>query len=70
MSAEIPETFEEWRHCIEHECRIKLTREYIEQRLAILHKPSHEATQRFIHHYGEHHWQQVVSWFERALIQH
>jgi hypothetical protein len=70
MSTEIPETFDEWQHCIEQECRIKLTHDYIEQRLTILRALNHEETQRFIHHYGEHHWQQIVKWFERALIQH
>lgn len=68
MSTHIPETFDEWRHCIEQECRIVLTKEYIEQRLAILRELNHEETQRFIRHYGEHHWQQVVRWFERAQI--
>ncbi|MGG7055676.1 hypothetical protein [Nitrosomonas sp. ANs5] len=69
MSTHIPETFDEWRHCIEQECRIVLTKEYIEQRLAILRELNHEETQRFIRHYGEHHWQQVVRWFERAQNQ-
>ena len=67
MSAEIPETFDEWRYCIEQECQIGLTREYIEQRLTILRALNHEETQRFIRHYGDHHRQRVVSWFERAL---
>ncbi|SEN04655.1 hypothetical protein [Nitrosomonas marina] len=67
MSAEIPETFDEWRYCIEQECKIILTRKYIEQRLTILTALDHEETQRFIRLYGDHHWQQVVSWFERAL---
>jgi hypothetical protein len=67
MSAEIPEIFNEWRHCIEQECQIKLTQDYIEQRLVILRALNHEETQRFIRHYGKHHWQRVVNWFERAL---
>ena len=67
LSAEIPETFDEWRYCIEQECQIKLTQEYIEQRLAILRVLDHEETQRFIRLYGNHHWQRVVSWFDRAL---
>jgi len=68
MSTNIPETFDEWQHCIEQECRIALTKEYIEQRLAVFRELNHEETQRFIRHYGEHHWQQVVRWFERAQI--
>jgi hypothetical protein len=68
MSAEIPETFGEWRHCIEQECQIRLTREYIEQRLMILRATNHGETQRFIRHYGNHHWQRVVNWFEQAFL--
>lgn len=67
MSAEIPETFNEWRYCIEQKGQIKLTQKYIEQRLAILRVLDHEETQQFIRLYGDHHWQRVVSWFERAL---
>lgn len=65
MSAIIPETFSEWRHCIEHDCGIRLTREFIEKRLAILREPQYEETQRFIRHYGKAHLQRIVSWLER-----
>lgn len=66
MSAVIPETFGEWRHCIEHDCGIQLTAEFIQRRLMILRESRHEETQRFIRHYGEAHWQRTVSWFEHA----
>ncbi|WP_255405882.1 hypothetical protein [Nitrosovibrio sp. Nv4] len=42
MSAIIPRTFGEWRHCIEHDCGVRLPREFIEKRLAILRAPRHE----------------------------
>lgn len=67
MSAEIPETFNEWRYRIKQKGQIKLTQKYIKQRLAILRVLDHGETQQFIRLYGDHHWQRVVSWFERAL---
>ena len=67
MSAIIPETFEEWRFCIEHDCGIVLTSEFIATRLTILRKPQHEETQRFVRYYGEAHRQRIIHWFEHAL---
>lgn len=67
MSAIIPETFEEWRHCIEHDCDIILTPEFIATRLTILREPQHEETQRFVRYYGEAHWQRIILWLEHAL---
>ncbi|MBA4144033.1 MAG: hypothetical protein H0X43_13925 [Nitrosospira sp.] len=66
MSAEIPQTFREWRHCIEHECGIQLTPWFIEKRLRILGQRQHEETLRFIRHYGEAQWRRTVSWFKQA----
>jgi hypothetical protein len=65
MSAVIPESFGEWRHCIEHDCGIQLSREFIEKRIALLRASGHEETKRFIRHYGETHRHSVVEWFER-----
>lgn len=65
MSAIIPETFEEWRHCIERDCGIALTGKFVEERLAILREPRHEETRRFVRHYGEAHRQRIMAWFER-----
>ncbi|MDD0930201.1 hypothetical protein [Xylella fastidiosa] len=36
MNPLIPNTYEAWRHCIEHRCNIPLTQTYIEERLAAL----------------------------------
>jgi len=66
MSAIVPATFDEWRHCIEHDCGIPLSRAFIEKRLMVLRAAQGEETLRFIRHYGETHWQRIVGWFERA----
>ncbi|MXS85417.1 hypothetical protein ABO04_05680 [Nitrosomonas sp. HPC101] len=63
----IPETFEEWQYCIQHDCGIALTSEFITARLTILRKSQHEETQRFVRHYGEVHRQRIIHWFEHAL---
>ncbi|MCC5793274.1 MAG: hypothetical protein JJT85_00885 [Chromatiales bacterium] len=62
----IPATFSEWKHCIEVECRLDLTKDYVASRLAILRQAESEETRRFRKLYGDAHWHKVVSWFEQA----
>lgn len=62
----IPGTFSEWKHCIEVECRLDLTKDYVTRRLAILRQADAEETLRFRKLYGDTHWRNVVSWFEQA----
>ncbi|CAM4237470.1 hypothetical protein [Kerstersia similis] len=66
MSTPIPRTYEQWRHCIVHECGIPLTAGYIAQRLATWRNPDTEETRRFRRLYGDTHWQAILAWFERA----
>ncbi|RYU58549.1 hypothetical protein EWI61_10260 [Methylolobus aquaticus] len=66
MTSPIPQTYPAWRHCIEVECGIPLTREFITRRLSVLRQATHAETARFIRHYGDEHWQLVVHWFETA----
>ena len=65
----IPDSYPAWRHCITVECRIPLTRAFIEQRLAVWKNQNLEETQRFRRCYGDAHWQQVINWFQRALAE-
>jgi hypothetical protein len=62
----IPKTFEEWRHCIEIDCGLKLTPEFIAERIAELSDVNHERTRQYVRLYGEAHRQRVLEWFERA----
>ena len=62
----IPETYEQWRHCITVECGIPLTPEFVAARLAAWRNEDREETTRFRRLYGDQHWQSVISWFERA----
>lgn len=69
MSSEspiIPGTYQQWRHCIEVDCRIPLRESFISQRLNTLQATDQEETQRFIRRYGSEHYQRVVAWFEKA----
>lgn len=62
----IPQSYEQWRHCIEVECGIALTPAFVAQRLAVWRKMRSEEVVRFRQLYGDGHWQAVVGWFERA----
>ncbi|MFA5488161.1 MAG: hypothetical protein WC284_02985 [Candidimonas sp.] len=62
----IPESYEQWRHCVTVECGIALTTRYVEQRLQVWSNEKLEETQRFRRLYGDRHWLAVREWFERA----
>lgn len=62
----IPETYDQWRHCIEVDCGITLTRAFIDERLRELATPSDFRTQQFIRLYGEAHRDRVLGWFRQA----
>lgn len=65
----IPETYEQWRHCIEVDCGIPLTRSFIDERLQELATPSDFRTQQFIRLYGGAHRDRVLGWFRQAASQ-
>ncbi|MBN3846548.1 MULTISPECIES: hypothetical protein [Burkholderiaceae] len=67
MTAPIPQTFDAWQHCIEHECGIPLMPGFIRERLAVLGDADHAETHRFVRLYGETRRQRVLDWFSRAL---
>lgn len=62
----VPQTFEEWRHCIVVECGLELTAEFIDKRITCLQKTSEYHTQEFIRLYGQQHHQRVLSWFSQV----
>jgi hypothetical protein len=66
MSAVIPASYVEWRHCIEVDCGIALAPAFIEQRLRALRDPGSQEMLRFARLYGNDHLQRVTAWFERA----
>lgn len=65
-NAIIPQTFDEWKHCITVDCGLELTPDFISGRIAALQNPKDYSTQKFIQLYGEQHLQNVLGWFAQA----
>lgn len=63
----IPQTYEQWHHCITVECGIPLTRAFAQERLAVWTNPAADETRRFDQLYGAAHRERVRQWFERSL---
>jgi hypothetical protein len=63
----IPQTYEQWHHCITVECGIPLTRAFAEERLAVWSNPAADETRRFEQRYGAAHRERVRQWFAQAL---
>lgn len=62
----IPQTFEEWKHCIIVECSLKLTPDFINKRIDSLQNSNEYHTQQFIRLYGQEYHQRVLNWFIQA----
>ena len=62
----IPTTYADWRRCIEHDCGIPLTADFIALRMADLRDPNSHHTQQFLKRYGNEHHARVLAWFEEA----
>lgn len=56
----IPQTFEQWRHCIEKNCGITLTKQFARERLAIYENSENGETKKFITLYGKQHHQNII----------
>lgn len=62
----IPQTYEEWRHCITVICGQPLTGPYIATRITALNTAEDHMTARFVSLYGEPQRIKTLAWFERA----
>lgn len=60
----IPQTFNDWKNCIVEDCKINLTKDFANKRLAIYEDRSNQETQKFISLYGEQHLQNIIKWFK------
>ncbi|GAB3414125.1 hypothetical protein [Niabella aquatica] len=58
----IPQTFEQWKHCIVNKCRIPLTKDFAKSRLAIYKESDHPETKKFVQLYGAQHLRHIVEW--------
>lgn len=62
----IPKTFEQWKDCIVNNCKINLTKAFVQERLAVYQDLTNQETQRFISVYGEQHWQNIIHWLKQV----
>jgi len=65
-SAIIPYNYDTWHHCITVDCDIKLTAEYINERIASLQDEKNLRTKQFVKLYSNEHRKNVLSWFQQA----
>ncbi|MEM8572197.1 MAG: hypothetical protein AAGG56_15010 [Pseudomonadota bacterium] len=65
----VPQTYEEWKHCITVLCNIPLTPSYVQERITALQDKSDHRTQRFIETWGEPHHERTLVWFEQAAAE-
>ena len=64
--ATIPETYDEWKHCITVKCGIPLTSDYVAQRIAALEDRNDFGTQKLIETWGSEHYARTLGWFREA----
>lgn len=64
----IPQTFNEWKNCIINDCKINLTKDFAERRLAVYQDRQNSETQKFISLYGEQHLQNIINWLTQIAI--
>lgn len=64
----IPQTFNDWTNCIVNNCKINLTKDFAEQRLAVYQDNQNAETQKFISLYGEQHLENIINWFNQISI--
>ena len=62
----VPNSYEEWKHCITVKCDIPLTPVYVDERLAALTDDRDFHTQKFKSRWGAGHLARTIAWFEQA----
>jgi len=65
----IPTTFEEWKRCIIEDCKIELTQDFAQQRLAVYQDKGNSETKKFVSLYGEQHLNNIINWYNQILWQ-
>lgn len=65
-TAIIPQTYQEWHHCITVICQQPLTLSYVEERITALNSSKDYMTKKFVQLYGESQRQKTLQWFEQA----
>ncbi|PTX13523.1 hypothetical protein C8N37_101268 [Sphingobacterium faecium] len=63
----IPETFEQWKTFLVHDCKIPLTAEFARTRLTVYQDFNKSETKTFIRLYGSQHHQNIIRWFTKIV---
>lgn len=61
----IPQTFEQWQNCITNDCKIRLTPEFAQSRLAVYKDNENAETRKFVELYGVQHLENIINWLQR-----
>ncbi len=63
----IPQTYDEWKDCIVNDCKINLTKDFAQRRLAIYEDKRKAETIQFIRLYGENHLSNIIHWLKKSM---
>jgi len=61
----IPQNYEQWKKCIEKDCKINLTKEFAQERLAVYENSNNPERQEFISLYGKEHLHSIIKWYKK-----
>ena len=61
----MPNHFEEWKRCLEVNCKIPLTKDFANSRIQIYTDNSHDETKKFIELYGINHLNNIIKWYKQ-----
>ena len=61
----IPQTFNEWKDCIMKDCKINLTHEFAQKRLAVYQDSENAETKKFVSLYGQQHLNNIIKWYNQ-----
>jgi|TARA_B110000483_G_scaffold50192_1_gene62470 hypothetical protein len=61
----IPENFENWKKCLEVNCKISLTKDFAASRLQIYTDDTNRETKKFVELYGSNHLHNVIKWYKQ-----
>lgn len=64
----IPQTFEQWKNCIINDCKINLTKDFVEKRLAVYTNKNSDETKKFVALYGDAHLENIIKWYIQSIL--
>lgn len=62
----LPQTFEQWKNCIINQCKIQLSKDFINNRLMVYTDVNNSETKKFTSLYGVTHLKNIIYWLQKA----